>query len=56
MEILDGLAKALGVSCNSLKNAKTALSQEGLIKITGFGFGKDKVFTISLTDPGKINE
>lgn len=53
---LDGLAKALGVSCNSLKNAKTALSQEGLIKITGFGFGKDKVFTISLTDPGKINE
>lgn len=53
---LDGLAKAEGISKNSLKDAKASLKKEGLTKTWGLGYGKEKKYYISLKDTEKPNE
>lgn len=57
MEIkeLDELAKAVGISSNALKNAKSALSSEKKIHTWSVGF-KPKKYIITLTDTSKLNE
>lgn len=57
MEIkeLDELAKAVGISNNALKNAKSALSGEKKIHTWSVGFNPKKYF-ITLTDISKPNE
>ena len=54
---LDGLAKASGISTNSLKNAKAALKKDKEIHTWSIGNGyTEKKFFISLTAPKKPNE
>lgn len=52
---LDGLAKASGISENALKNAKTALKKENVIRTWSVGFNPKK-YLISLTASEKPNE
>lgn len=52
---LDGLVKASGISENALKNAKTALKKENVIRTWSVGFNPKK-YLISLTASEKPNE
>ena len=45
---LDGMAKAAGITRETLKNAKAELSKNKQIKYHAIGFGKDKKFYCSL--------
>lgn len=49
---LDGMAEAMGISKNSLKNAKAALRAEGKAKTWSIGYGENKKFLIRLLDGG----
>ena len=53
---LDDLAKAVGISSNALKNAKSELSMEKKTHTWSIGNRKDKKFFITLTDTLKPNE
>lgn len=54
---LDGLAKASGISENALKNAKTALKKENVIRTWSVGNGYvGKKYLVSLTASEKPNE
>lgn len=46
---LDDMAKAYGISKNSMNNAKATLRRDNEIRTSSVGFGKDKKHTISLT-------
>ena len=53
---LDELAKTVGISNNSLRNAKSELNREKTTRTWSIGYGKDKKFFITLTDTLKPNE
>ena len=53
---LDELAKAVGISNHSLKDAKSELNREKKIHTWSVGYGKDKKFFITLTDISKPDE
>ena len=54
---LDDLAKACGISTNSLKNAKAALKREKMVHTWSVGNGyTSKKYLISLTATEKPNE
>ena len=53
---LDELAKAVGISSNALRNAKSELNREKTTRTWSIGYGKDKKFFITLTDTLKPNE
>lgn len=53
---LDELAMAMGITKNALKNAKSDLRKDGLIKTWSTGYGSSKKFYICLTDTEKTNE
>lgn len=58
MEIseLDELAKSVGISNHSLKDAKSELNREKKIHTWSVGYGKNKKFFITLTDISKPDE
>lgn len=47
---LDGMAKAMGISQNALKNAKTELKKEKKIRTWSVGYGASKKWVICLLD------
>lgn len=47
---------AMGITKNALKNAKSDLRKDGLIKTWSTGYGQSKKFYISLTATEKTNE
>ena len=53
---LDDMAKAFGISKNSMRNAKTDLKNEGKVKSHSTGYGKEKKHYISLTGFEKTNK
>lgn len=53
---LDELAAVNGISKHALKDAKAALKKEGVTHVWSVGYGKDKIFSISLKDTFKPDE
>ena len=53
---LDELAAVNGISKHALKDAKAALKKEGVTHTWAVGYGKDKIFSISLKDTLKPDE
>lgn len=53
---MDELAKAMSISANSLKNAKSDLKKEGRLKYRSEGYGSGKKFYASLIATLKTNE
>ena len=48
---LDEMAAAMSISKNAIKNAKTDLKRDGMIKTWSVGYGQDKKFWICLLEP-----
>lgn len=53
---LDELAAVNGISKHALKDAKAALKKEGVTHVWSVGYGKDKIFSISITNTLKPDE
>ena len=53
---IDELAKAVGISNNALKNAKSELNREKKIHTWSIGNGSNKKYFVTLTDTSKPNE
>lgn len=53
---LDELAKAIGISSHSLKDAKAELNKEKQVHTWSIGYGKDKKYYITLKDTENTDE
>ena len=53
---LDEMAKAMSISANAMKNAKTDLRKEGKIKTWSIGYGQSKKYFIRLLDEQALTD